>query len=93
MRSLITGILNRLLFNDDSPHLLQIAADFMRLDLLLLAMEELGAEAGEPPGAANPIAVRQSRHGQEQRLDPHFLTTAIRWRGMELWACWSRSKN
>lgn len=37
--------LNRLLFSDDSPHLIQIAADFMRLDLLQLALEELGAEA------------------------------------------------
>ncbi len=37
--------LNRLLFSDDCPHLIQIAADFMRLDLLQLALEELGAEA------------------------------------------------
>ncbi|MFZ4790153.1 MAG: serine/threonine-protein kinase [Candidatus Competibacteraceae bacterium] len=37
--------LNPLLFSDDSPHLLQIAADLMRLDLLQLALEELGADA------------------------------------------------
>ncbi len=35
--------LNRLLFDDDSPQLLRISADFMRLDLLQLALEELGA--------------------------------------------------
>lgn len=37
--------LNQLLFSNDSPHLLQISADFMRLDLLQLALEELGADA------------------------------------------------
>ena len=36
--------LNRLLFDDDSPQLVRISADFLRLDLLQLALEELGAE-------------------------------------------------
>jgi len=36
--------LNRLLFDDDSPQLMRISADFLRLDLLQLALEELGAE-------------------------------------------------
>ena len=36
--------LNRLLFDDDSPQLLRISADFLRLELLQLALEELGAE-------------------------------------------------
>lgn len=39
------GSLNRLLFSDDSPQLVRISADFMRLDLLQLALEELGAAA------------------------------------------------
>ncbi len=39
--------LNRLLFDDDSPQLVRISADFMRLDLLQLALEELGAETEE----------------------------------------------
>ena len=39
------GSLNRLLFSDDSPQLMRISADFMRLDLLQLALEELGAVA------------------------------------------------
>lgn len=39
------GALNRLLFSDDSPELARISADFMRLDLLQLALEELGAAA------------------------------------------------
>lgn len=39
------GSLNRLLFSDDSPQLMRISADFMRLDLLQLALEELGAAA------------------------------------------------
>ena len=39
------GSLNRLLFSDDSPQLVRISADFMRLDLLQLALEELGATA------------------------------------------------
>lgn len=37
--------LNRLLFSDDSPQLIRISSDFMRLDLLQLALEELGAVA------------------------------------------------
>ena len=37
--------LNRLLFSDDSPELARISAAFMRLDLLQLALEELGAMA------------------------------------------------
>lgn len=37
--------LNRLLFSDDSPELARISADFMRLDVLQLALEELGAAA------------------------------------------------
>lgn len=39
------GSLNRLLFADDSPQLGRISADFMRLDVLQLALEELGAAA------------------------------------------------
>ena len=39
------GSLNRLLFSDDNPQLVRISADFMRLDLLQLALEELGAVA------------------------------------------------
>jgi len=39
------GSLNRLLFSDDSPQLTRISADLMRLDLLQLALEELGATA------------------------------------------------
>jgi serine/threonine-protein kinase len=37
--------LNRLLFSEDNPQLLRISADFTRLELLQLALEELGAEA------------------------------------------------
>ena len=40
-----SGILNRLLFGEDDPQLARISADFMRLDLLQLALDELGAEA------------------------------------------------
>ncbi|MCB1778057.1 MAG: serine/threonine protein kinase [Candidatus Competibacteraceae bacterium] len=36
--------LNRLLFSEDNPQLLRISADFTRLELLQLALEELGAE-------------------------------------------------
>ena len=39
--------LNPLLFRDDNPQLLQISADFMRLDVLQLALVELGANAEE----------------------------------------------
>ena len=39
------GPLNRLLFSDDSPQLARISADFMRLDVLQLALDELGAAA------------------------------------------------
>ncbi len=35
----------RLLFGEDDPQLARISADFMRLDLLQLALDELGAEA------------------------------------------------
>lgn len=37
------GILNPLLFSEDNPQLLRISADFARLDLLRLALEELDA--------------------------------------------------
>lgn len=39
--------LNPLLFRDDSPQLLQISADFMRLDVLQLALVELEANVEE----------------------------------------------
>jgi hypothetical protein len=39
------GTLNQLLFSEDNPQLLRISADFARLDLLRLALEELGADA------------------------------------------------
>ena len=39
------GTLNQLLFSEDNPQLLRISADFARLDLLRLALEELGAGA------------------------------------------------
>lgn len=38
------GTLNQLLFSEDNPQLLRISADFSRLDLLRLALEELGAD-------------------------------------------------
>ena len=38
------GTLNQLLFSEDNPQLLRISADFARLDLLRLALEELGAD-------------------------------------------------
>ena len=38
------GILNQRLFSEDNPQLLQISADFARLDLLRLALEEMNAE-------------------------------------------------
>lgn len=37
--------LNRLLFSEDNPQLIRISADFTRLELLQLALEELGADA------------------------------------------------
>lgn len=39
------GTLNQLLFSEDNPQLLRISADFARLDLLRLALEELRADA------------------------------------------------
>lgn len=39
------GVLNPLLFSEDNPQLLKISADFARLDLLRLALEELDADA------------------------------------------------
>ncbi len=50
------GSLNRLLFSDDSPQLVRISADFMRLDLLQLALEELGA-AAEVDHARNTLVL------------------------------------
>ncbi|MBK8536690.1 MAG: hypothetical protein IPL59_17150 [Candidatus Competibacteraceae bacterium] len=38
------GTLNQLLFSEDNPQLLRISADFARLDLLRLALEEPGAD-------------------------------------------------
>jgi serine/threonine-protein kinase len=40
-----SNILNQRLFNVDGPQLTRISADLMRLDLLQLALEELGADA------------------------------------------------
>ena len=68
------GTLNRLLFNDDSPHLLQIAADFMRLDLLLLAMEELGAEAESRRVQQTQLLFVNQVMGKVNALIRHFLT-------------------
>lgn len=39
------GTLNQRLFSEDNPQLLQISADFARLDLLRLALEEINADA------------------------------------------------
>jgi len=40
-----SNILNQRLFNVDGPQLMTLSADLMRLDLLQLALEELGADA------------------------------------------------
>jgi len=40
-----SNALNRLLFSEDSPQLIHISADFTRLELLQLALEELEADA------------------------------------------------
>ena len=37
--------LSKLLFSDDNPDLIRLSGDFMRLDILQLALEELGADA------------------------------------------------
>lgn len=39
-----SSALNRLLFSEDNPQLIRISADFSRLELLQLALEELGAD-------------------------------------------------
>ncbi|MCB1920835.1 MAG: serine/threonine protein kinase [Candidatus Competibacteraceae bacterium] len=39
-----SNALNRLLFSEDNPQLIRISADFTRLELLQLALEELGAD-------------------------------------------------
>lgn len=66
--------LNRLLFSEDSPHLLQIAADFMRLDLLLLAMEELGAEAESRRVQQTQLLFVNQVMGKVNTLIRQFLT-------------------
>ena len=68
------GTLNRLLFSEDSPHLLQIAADFMRLDLLLLAMEELGAEAESRRVQQTQLLFVNQVMGKVNTLIRQFLT-------------------
>lgn len=40
-----SNVLNALLFSNDGPQLMRIAADLLRLDVLQVALEELGADA------------------------------------------------
>lgn len=42
---LYSNALNRELMADDNPDIMRLSADFMRLDILLVALEELGAAA------------------------------------------------